>query len=54
MKLYVYNTETRQVVEVVEAPTNAECEAIASEKYDTDTFGWTYTPAFGANDGLKA
>ena len=53
MKLYVYNTETMEVAAIIEGETNEACENVASEQYgDTDYYGWTYTPAFGTNDGL--
>ena len=54
MTLYVYETETMMVVDEIEGKTNRECEAIAAEKYyDTDKYGWTYSPAFGFYSGLK-
>lgn len=54
MTLYVYETETMMVVDEIEGRTNRECEAIAEEKYyDTDVYGWTYSPAFGCYSGLK-
>lgn len=51
--LYVYSNETMGLVARIDGKTNDACEAVASDKYgDTDYFGWTYSPAFGANDGL--
>lgn len=53
MTLYVYEVETMMVVEEIEGRTNRECEAVAEEKYyDTDKYGWTYSPAFGSNGGI--
>ena len=52
MKLYIYNTETMEVVATVERDTNKECEAIADGNYCTDEYAWTYTPSFGVNGGL--
>lgn len=52
MKLYVYEFETRKIVAVIEGETNAECEAVAMSDWDMETYATTYTPAFGANDGL--
>jgi acylphosphatase len=47
---YVYNVETREVSAIV----TGEQKAVESyaEGYDSDTFGLTFSPAFGANDGL--
>lgn len=54
MTLYIYDVDTMQMVEEIEGSTNRECEAIAEEKYyDTDVYGWTYSPAFGCYSGLK-
>ena len=53
MKMYVYETESKEVVAVVTGDSNDECERKATEaNYDDDQFGWTYSPAFGFNDGL--
>ncbi len=52
MKLYIYDIETRRVIEVIEGDTNAQCEAKAdAANYDTDTYAWTYSPAFGTQRG---
>mgnify|MGYP003653624860 CR=1 FL=1 len=51
MKLYIYDTATRQVVAIVEGETNAECEVDLLD-WDTDTYAATYLPAFGTTDGL--
>ncbi len=53
MKLYIYNTDSREVVAIANGADNKQCEALAAAHYgDTDTFGWSYEPAFGCNDGL--
>lgn len=51
---YVYNTETMTVVDTIEGSSNEEIEAIANNAWDTTdgTYGLTYSPAFGAVDGL--
>ena len=55
MKLYVYETVNNTVVATFEGATNEECESQArAANYDnSDDYGWTYSPAFGAVDGLK-
>lgn len=54
MTLYVYDPETLIIVAEFEGGTNQECEAKAADGYsDTDRYAWTYTPGFGANDGLR-
>lgn len=50
MKLYIYDTATRQVVAIAEGD-NAECETALLD-WDMDTHGATYSPAFGTTDGL--
>lgn len=53
MKLYIYDTKTMEVVAIARGKNNDECEAKAVVGYaDTDQFLWTYSPAFGASDGL--
>lgn len=51
MKLYIYDIETRHIVAVVEGETNADCETALAD-WDMDTHGATYSPAYGAVDGL--
>ena len=52
-KLYIYNTDSREVVAIAKGIDEKECQALASEFYgDTDTYEATYSPAFGASDGL--
>lgn len=52
MTLYIYDSETAIVVEKVTGGTQEQQMDYASEHYDTDEFGWTYSPAFGMADGL--
>ena len=58
MKGYVYaavraaNVETNVVVAVIEGETNSDIESAYAKKFDQDEYGLTYTPAFGAVDGL--
>jgi hypothetical protein len=55
LTLYVYDTATREVVAEISGETNAACERVAADQYgDTDRFAATYSPAFGAADGLIA
>ena len=52
-ELYVYETDTLEVVAIITGPTNDACESVVAERYgDTDYYLATYTPAFGASDGL--
>jgi hypothetical protein len=51
MKLYVYKTETKKIVEIIDGE-QAEIEAQAERQYDTDVYAWTYSPAIGTADGL--
>ena len=51
--LYIYNVDTRHIVATIIAGNNLECENKAADlDYDLDRYGWTYSPAFGATDGL--
>lgn len=51
--LYIYLHETNEVVAKINADCNSDCEAVADHQYgDTDRYGYTYSPAFGSNDGL--
>ena len=53
MKLYIYSTDDMSLVAVITGVDNADCERQASEQYDlNDEYSATYTPAFGAVDGL--
>lgn len=52
--LYIYTTENNTLVARIEGADNEACEAVASEQYgDTDSFGWTYSPAFGTHGGVE-
>lgn len=52
--LYIYSTETNTVVARIHGESNEACESKADELnyMGKDDFGSTYSPAFGANDGL--
>lgn len=53
--LYVYDSETDEphpLVAVYEGVDNRQCEEAAELDWGTDRYGWTYSPAFGAADGL--
>ncbi|OHD24629.1 MAG: hypothetical protein A2Y38_16785 [Spirochaetes bacterium GWB1_59_5] len=54
MKLYAYNTETMEVLAIANGETNEECESKmdAAGYPGGEEIGWTYSPAFGAVDGL--
>lgn len=53
MKLYIYTPDDMLHVATITGSSNASCEATASSAYDdTDTYLWTYTPAFGFAGGL--
>lgn len=52
MTLYVYDLDTKRVLARIEGADNAECERKAAEDWSRDETGWTYSPAFGASDGL--
>lgn len=52
MKFYIYDTETMEVVAIAEGSSNEECEAKAATYLSVDTYGGTYSPAFGAASGL--
>jgi hypothetical protein len=54
MKAYVYNTETKIVAAEIRGDNEKSIEAKYSEWFDTDEYGLTYSPAFGAYDGLRA
>jgi hypothetical protein len=53
MELFVYDTESNEVLLIVDGEDNAACEAKAAEEYSVDDVGWTYSPALGTNDGLQ-
>lgn len=49
--LYVYNTDSMRLIARINGDSNQTCEQSAANLYGDD-YGWTYTPAFGATDGL--
>jgi len=53
MKLYIYDTADMQHIATITGDTNAACERAAADACDlNDEYAATYTPAFGAVDGL--
>ena len=52
MTLYIYNSKTGVICDKVTGGTQEQQMDYASEHYDADEFGWTYSPAFGMADGL--
>lgn len=52
MTLFIYSNESAEVVEKVTGGTQEQQMNHASEHYDADDYGWTYSPAFGMADGL--
>ena len=53
MKLYIYSVADMQHVATVTGNTSAACDRAASAAYDlNEEYAATYTPAFGAGDGL--
>ena len=52
MKLYVYDLTDNTVVAIITGDTNELCETVANQEYGINDYGWTYSPAFGATDGL--
>lgn len=53
MKLYVYEPESKRLVAVITATDSRRCEELAEERYSSEYFAKTYSPAFGTMDGLK-
>lgn len=54
MTLYIYATDNMTLVARINGETERACEKVASERFgDSDTYGWTYTPAFGTADGVQ-
>ena len=51
MIAYIYDIDSRHVLVAIKGDDNATIEAY-SKKYEDDKLGMTYSPAFGANDGL--
>lgn len=53
MTLYIYNADTKEVVETVTGENQDELAQYAEAGYDLrDEYAATFTPGFGANDGL--
>lgn len=52
MTLYIYNSETAEVVEKVAGGTQQEQMDYADSNYDSSDYGWTYSPAWTMADGL--
>ena len=52
MTLFIYSNESAEVIEKVTGGTQAQQMGYASEHYDADDYGWTYSPAFGMSVGL--
>ena len=53
MKLYIYDAADMQHIATITGDTNAACERAAADAYGlSDKYAATYTPAFGAVDGL--
>lgn len=53
MIAYAYNVDNNEVVAVIEGADHRAIEAAYAERYaGRDDLGMTYTPAFGATDGL--
>ncbi|HRF12706.1 MAG: hypothetical protein AW09_000360 [Candidatus Accumulibacter phosphatis] len=50
--LYLYSLEDRAHVATVTGADHATVEAKADEIYGSNDYGWTYSPAFGADGGL--
>jgi hypothetical protein len=42
--LYIYNVDTKEIVQTIIGANNKECEKLASEaNWDEDIYGWSYT-----------
>ena len=53
MKLYIYSTADNRHLYTITGDDNAACEAKSEEMgVDGDSLAATYSPAFGASDGL--
>jgi hypothetical protein len=54
MKLYIYTAKDYSVAAIISGESAAACERKARQlKYDDDPFEFTYSPRFGAVDGLR-
>ena len=52
MNLYIYSLEDLKHVATISGKDEGSIEAKANDAYDASEYGWTYSPAFGTNDGL--
>ena len=52
MRAFVYHEETRNIVARIEGENNEAVEAAFNERYSTDGYALTYSPALTAWDGL--
>jgi len=52
MNLYIYSLEDLKHVATISGKDQGSIEAKADDAYDANEYGWTYSPAFGTNDGL--
>ena len=54
MKLYIYAARNYNVAAIISGESAAACERKARDlDYDDDAFEFTYSPRFGAIDGLR-
>jgi|688.fasta_scaffold01948_18 hypothetical protein len=51
--LYIYSIETNEHVATITGSSNDDCEIVANERYGSNDYAWTYSPAFGSADGLR-
>ena len=49
---YIYRLTDKTVMARIDGDSNAACETKADELYDSNDYGGTYSPAFGAVSGL--
>jgi len=42
MTIYIYSNETGKQVDAIEGADNAECEALAQDKWGSNDFHWSY------------
>lgn len=42
MKIYIYSNETGKQVDAIEGADNDECENLASEKWDSNEYHYSY------------
>jgi hypothetical protein len=52
MIAYAYNAETKVIAMEIKGDDIPSIEDIFNEYFDPDKFGLTYSPDFGANEGL--